>query len=149
MTSRALLWSEQLAPRLVSEQQRVLLDYYRANAWANRQSALRLDRAAVWAWDQEELQQQVFLLRRAVEDGAVELRAVALRRAGPAHVFGHRVVKERERVGRLGGGGGQTLEGQQLGQGGLGLVLAQALQAVGEPGFHRFHAVHAQAAAVL
>lgn len=72
MTSRALLWSEQLAPRLVSEQQRVLLDYYRANAWANRQSALRLDRAAVWAWDQEELQQQVFLLRRALNSPAFE-----------------------------------------------------------------------------
>ena len=57
-------------------------------------------------------------------------------------------MEKRERVVGLDGNRVDALEGQQLGQGGLGLVLAQALQAVGQPVFHRFHAVHAQAAAV-
>ncbi|MHA7681880.1 LA2681 family HEPN domain-containing protein [Cupriavidus sp. PET2-C1] len=69
---RALAWCEQIESRLASEKQRVLLDYFRANAWANRQSAHQSNRAAAWAWDQEELQQQVFFLRRARNSPAFE-----------------------------------------------------------------------------
>jgi hypothetical protein len=66
LTSQALDWCDQIEPRLEAETHYVLLDYFRANGWANRMSARRGDTAAVWAWDQEELQQQVYLLRRAI-----------------------------------------------------------------------------------
>lgn len=66
LTSQALAWCDELEPLLESEVQLVLLDYFRANAWANRMVAKRGDAAAVWAWDQEELQRQVYLLRRAL-----------------------------------------------------------------------------------
>lgn len=66
LNSQALAWCERLEPRLESDAQRVLLDYFQANAWANRMVAKRGDAAAVWAWEQEELQRQIFLLRRAL-----------------------------------------------------------------------------------
>ncbi|HWH84723.1 MAG TPA: LA2681 family HEPN domain-containing protein [Burkholderiaceae bacterium] len=65
LTLRALNWCEQTESRLTSDGQRILLDYFRANAWAHRQGTRHSDRSAAWAWDQEELQQQVFFLRRA------------------------------------------------------------------------------------
>ena len=62
---RARAWCEETESRLTSDSQQILLDYFRANAWAHRQSTRHSDRSAAWAWDQEELQQQVFFLRRA------------------------------------------------------------------------------------
>lgn len=70
LTSQALAWCDQLEPRLESDEQRALLDYFRANGWANRMVAKHGDVAAVWAWDQEELQRQIFLLRRALRSPA-------------------------------------------------------------------------------
>jgi hypothetical protein len=72
LTSKALGWCDRLESHLSSERQRVELDYYRANAWAHRQSAKQSSHAAVWEWDQKELQQQVFLLRRALNSPAFE-----------------------------------------------------------------------------
>jgi tetratricopeptide (TPR) repeat protein len=46
------------------------LDYFRANAWANRQAASPHDRAAAWAWDQPVLQKQVYYLRQALNNEA-------------------------------------------------------------------------------
>lgn len=68
LNSQALSWCDRLEPRLESDVQRVLLGYFRANAWANRKDALRRDAAAVWAWDQDELQQPIYLLRRALRN---------------------------------------------------------------------------------
>ena len=51
---------------------RALLDYFQANAWANRQAASRQDRAETWAWEQPELQKQVLYLRRALNNPAFE-----------------------------------------------------------------------------
>lgn len=65
LAMKALAWCDEVEPRLTSDSQRIHLDYFRANAWAHRQSARHADRTAAWAWDQEELQQQIFFLRRA------------------------------------------------------------------------------------
>jgi hypothetical protein len=65
LTTKALDWCDEVESRLTSDSQRIHLDYFRANAWAQRQSTRHADRSAAWAWDQEELQQQVFFLRRA------------------------------------------------------------------------------------
>lgn len=70
LISRALAWCDHLEPCLQSEGQRMLLDYFRANAWANRLAANRNNAAAVWAWDQEELQRPIYLLRRALGNPA-------------------------------------------------------------------------------
>ncbi len=70
LNSQALTWCDQLEARLGSDEQRSLLDYFRANGWANRAVARRGDKATAWAWDLEELGQQVFLLRRAVANPA-------------------------------------------------------------------------------
>ncbi|MEO8000669.1 MAG: LA2681 family HEPN domain-containing protein [Arenimonas sp.] len=72
LTSRALTWCDQIEPRLTSDIQRARKDYFRANAWANRQRERQSDRVAVWAWDQEELQQQIFFLRRALNSSAYD-----------------------------------------------------------------------------
>jgi tetratricopeptide (TPR) repeat protein len=45
---------------------KVLLDYYRSNAWAAICNIRREHRDAVWAWDQPEIRQQIFFLRRAL-----------------------------------------------------------------------------------
>jgi hypothetical protein len=70
LTSKALGWCDELEPRLKSASQRVLLDYFRANAWANRMEVKRNEEGAVWSWDLDELRQQVFLLRRAAANTA-------------------------------------------------------------------------------
>jgi hypothetical protein len=72
LTARALAWCEQLEARPLSARQRALLDYFRANAWANIQRARQADPKSAWAWDQEEVQQQIFLLRRAFNSPAFD-----------------------------------------------------------------------------
>ena len=65
LTDKALRWADELEQRGISDEHQARLDYFRANAFADRYRARLGDRAAVWAWDQPELQQQIFLLRRA------------------------------------------------------------------------------------
>jgi hypothetical protein len=72
LTTRILVWGDQLEPRLESNLQRALLDYFRANAWANRQAAKQAEHGSAWSWDQPELEQQVLLLRRALGNPAFE-----------------------------------------------------------------------------
>lgn len=73
LTTKALAWCEILEVRTsLSEKQRALLDYYRANAWSNQLQSIHTDPIAAWAWDQEALQQQVFFLRRAMNNPAFE-----------------------------------------------------------------------------
>jgi len=50
----------------LTKQQSALLEYFRANAWANRQRSKHRDTDAVWQWEQPEQQKQIFHLRRAV-----------------------------------------------------------------------------------
>jgi hypothetical protein len=63
--TRALEWCDGLSQRKLTKRQEALLDYFRANAWANRQRAKHRNVDAAWQWEQPELQQQVFHLRRA------------------------------------------------------------------------------------
>jgi len=72
LIDKALAWCQQLDARPLHPKQRALLDYFRANAWANRQQLIQSDRTAVWAWDLEASQQQIFLLRRAFNNEAFE-----------------------------------------------------------------------------
>jgi hypothetical protein len=66
-TARALKWCDVLSKRKLTDQQSALLEYFRANAWANRQRGKHRDPEAVWQWEQPELQQQIFHLRRAAQ----------------------------------------------------------------------------------
>ena len=65
LTDKALRWADELDQRGLTAGYRTQLDYFRANAWASRYHARVGDRAAIWAWDVPELQQQIFLLRRS------------------------------------------------------------------------------------
>ena len=67
MEPRALLTGATIWPdRKLTKQQSVLLEYFRANAWANRQRSKHRDADAVWQWKQPEQQKQIFHLRRAM-----------------------------------------------------------------------------------
>lgn len=65
-TARALEWCEILERRNPLTQDFLLLEYFRANAWGNRQRYSHRDTDAAWSWEQPELQKQVFHLRRVV-----------------------------------------------------------------------------------
>ena len=71
-TTRALEWCDTLAHRDLSDSETALLEYFRANAWANRQKERPSDPAAIWAWEQPELQEQVLCIRRAVNSRGFE-----------------------------------------------------------------------------
>src|SRR5271167_24238 len=79
LTDRVLACCNVLEMRGLSPSQQTLLDYFRANAWANRQVALRNDPAAACAWEQPEVQNQIFYLRRALNSVAFK-RLEAIRR---------------------------------------------------------------------
>lgn len=64
-TTRALEWCAGLDTRELSTSQTALLDYFRSNAYANRALEKHSDDAKRWAWEQPELHQQLFFLRRA------------------------------------------------------------------------------------
>lgn len=66
LNSRALDWADALETILTADIDLAKLDYYRANAWANYSKDVRQDRAKAWAWEQESLEQQLLLLRRAL-----------------------------------------------------------------------------------
>jgi len=70
LNAKAMTWCDQLDARVLQPRQQVSLDYYRANAWATRRSSRHTERSAIWAWDQEEIQQQIFFLRRALNNPA-------------------------------------------------------------------------------
>ena len=79
INDRAFHWIGVLATRHLSDEIQVVLDYFHANAWGNRVQAKRTDRRAAWAWDQEEIQQQILLLRRAARNPAFELHEPFMR----------------------------------------------------------------------
>jgi hypothetical protein len=64
--AEALEWCEKLAKRALSDTDAALLEYFRANAWTARQRQKHRDTAAVWNWEQPEVQQQLLHLRRAM-----------------------------------------------------------------------------------
>jgi tetratricopeptide (TPR) repeat protein len=66
-TARALKLCDALEQRPLTKAHAALLEYFRANAWATRrQQRHRASAAESWAWEQRELQKEVFHLRRAL-----------------------------------------------------------------------------------
>jgi len=66
-TARALQWVDELLERRLRPSQRALIEYFRANAWGNRQTQRhRADQPYIWAWEQPELQKQIRHLRLAL-----------------------------------------------------------------------------------
>lgn len=65
--TRGLDWCDVLGKRRLTDRQAVLLEYFRANAWANRQRAKRRDAESAWEWEQPEQQRGIYHLRRAAQ----------------------------------------------------------------------------------
>nr|WP_294513166.1 hypothetical protein [uncultured Rhodopila sp.] len=68
LNAKAMTWCRQLEGRRLSDEQRIFLDYFEANAWANSNSLINAQGPAIWAWDQDAIQKQIYLLRRAVNN---------------------------------------------------------------------------------
>src|SRR5216683_2906466 len=71
-TTCALEWCDMLERRGLSNSEAVLVEYFRANAWANRHNKRHGDPAASWAWEQPDLQEQILHLRRAIVHAGFE-----------------------------------------------------------------------------
>lgn len=78
-TVLALEWCDLLIQGKLTKQQQVLLDYFRANAWASRKRLKHHDPDSAWQWEQPELQSEIFYLRRAAHAPGFE-KLSALRR---------------------------------------------------------------------
>lgn len=77
LVDHSLYLADKLEERGLQPTKMALLDYFRANAWACRYQQRLDDRAAVWDFEQPEVRQQVFLLRRAMNSpGFVEMDAL-------------------------------------------------------------------------
>lgn len=73
----ALELSNELEARGISDAEASLLDYFRANAWSCRYDRRHQEGDRVWDFEQEELQQTIFFLRRAAHGpGFSELDAL-------------------------------------------------------------------------
>src|SRR5262249_34404016 len=68
----ALQWSDDLARRPLDHADGARLEYFRANAWEARKLRKHRDRAALWDWEQPELQEQVLHLRHALRHPGYE-----------------------------------------------------------------------------
>ncbi|MDP2762262.1 MAG: LA2681 family HEPN domain-containing protein [Sideroxyarcus sp.] len=66
LVTHSLYLAGKLEARSLQPPEMALLDYFRANAWACRYQLRLGDRAAVWDFEQPEVREQVFLLRRAM-----------------------------------------------------------------------------------
>lgn len=66
LADESLKLADELQARGLIPAQMALLDYFRANAWACCYTARQGDSAAVWDFEQPEVRQQVYLLRRAI-----------------------------------------------------------------------------------
>ncbi len=65
LNARALAWCGQLDARTLNGKHAVMLDYFRSNALAFAGARRRSEEDSAWKWDQEELQKQIYFLRRA------------------------------------------------------------------------------------
>ena len=79
LNAKALAWCDDVAQRPLSPKNSAVLDYFRANIWGHRQQLRQSDRAAVWAWDQEDIQRQIFFLRRSLNNKAFSKLSVVRR----------------------------------------------------------------------
>jgi LA2681-like HEPN len=149
-TARALACADELLKRKLRPSQRALIEYFLANAWANRQALRhRTDQPYVWAWEQPELQNQIRHLRLALTHAGFPKMA-AIRRC---QVMTN-LANQLDTVGRFVEaleywGGALTINprfGMALGNRGLGLrTYAQALY---DPGHQRVLLAFAHASLV-
>lgn len=72
LIDEALAIADTLEARGLQSEELAVLDYFRANAWACRQRLNRRERAETWDFDQPEVREQVFLLRRAMNSPSFE-----------------------------------------------------------------------------
>jgi hypothetical protein len=70
--ARALQWCDELARRQLGDSESTLVEYLRANAWAARQQLKHREKAALWNWEQPEVQEQILCLRRAMRHRGYE-----------------------------------------------------------------------------
>jgi tetratricopeptide (TPR) repeat protein len=63
----ALRLCDEIETRLTSSE-RALVDYFRANVWAERHDAKRRSGAAAWGWEQPDLEKNILFLRRALRE---------------------------------------------------------------------------------
>lgn len=66
LAERALAFADALEARGLSAGELALLDYFRANGWSCLYACRRSNTQAVWSWDQPEIQEQIYFLRRAL-----------------------------------------------------------------------------------
>jgi tetratricopeptide (TPR) repeat protein len=64
--AKAFTWCDELEQRPLVGQDVPLLDYFRANAWHNRQRRRHREPDLAWSWDQPEAIQQISCLRRSI-----------------------------------------------------------------------------------
>lgn len=69
---RALEWADELERRGIPERSKPVAAYFRANAWAVRYGCRQKERTAAWAWQQPELEREIFHLRAAARHPAAE-----------------------------------------------------------------------------
>jgi hypothetical protein len=94
-TAQALAWCDELSKRKLTGPQATLLDYFRINAWTNRQRlAQSCDPDSAWHWEQPGLQQQVFFGRRAVGSAGFE-KLPAFRRCQILTNLGNQLSQRR------------------------------------------------------
>ncbi|PMQ06536.1 hypothetical protein DyAD56_03505 [Dyella sp. AD56] len=72
LIDEALVMADTFEVRGLQPDEQAALDYYRANAWAWRQRFNRVERAAAWDFEQPEVREQIFWLRRAMNSVAFE-----------------------------------------------------------------------------
>ncbi len=77
LANHSLSLANELGARSLQPSEMALLDYFRANVWACHYQQRLANRTAIWDFEQPELQQQVFLLRRAANSpGFVSIDAM-------------------------------------------------------------------------
>jgi hypothetical protein len=77
IAGQSLLLADELETRGLQPSELALLDYFRANAWACRYQPRLSNRKELWDFEQPEVRQQVFLLRRAAHSpGFATMNAV-------------------------------------------------------------------------
>lgn len=66
VNDRALEFADKLETRKLADSDAVLLNYFRANAWSNRQHTCHRANGNAWSWVQPEMEKQILYLRRAL-----------------------------------------------------------------------------------
>lgn len=72
LADQALTLADVLEARGLPDASLALLDYFRANAWACRAAERAATRDGRWEWEQPEMRQQLYLLRRALNNAAFD-----------------------------------------------------------------------------